>query len=171
MHYFYFDGDEFNSLFCWNNKINRLVNCEGANLNKVLNASIEQINAIKKLKQDGIEFPEDVVGLNSTDRKIIEMRKNNATIPEIAEALGVTKMAIDKRIRKMKKCNIEVPESAYRVRRNELKEKIGEKKLAKAILKLQESKNASKQQLKIIADYYGVDLNIVTKLVDFVNEK
>ena len=36
-----------------NNKINRLVNCEGANLNKVLNASIEQINAIKKLKQNG----------------------------------------------------------------------------------------------------------------------
>lgn len=36
-----------------NNKINRLVNCEGANLNKVLNASIEQINAIKKLQQNG----------------------------------------------------------------------------------------------------------------------
>ena len=36
-----------------NNKINRLVNCEGANLNKVLNASIEQINAIKKLQKNG----------------------------------------------------------------------------------------------------------------------
>ena len=34
-----------------NNKINRLVNCETANLNKVINASVEQINAIKKLKQ------------------------------------------------------------------------------------------------------------------------
>lgn len=33
-----------------NNKVNRLVNCETANLNKVLNASVEQINAIKKLK-------------------------------------------------------------------------------------------------------------------------
>ena len=36
-----------------NNKVNRLVNCESANLNKVLNASIEQINAIKKLKESG----------------------------------------------------------------------------------------------------------------------
>lgn len=36
-----------------NNKINRLVNCEAANLNKVLNASVEQIEAIKKLKQSG----------------------------------------------------------------------------------------------------------------------
>ena len=139
---------------------------------KELGVTISKVYAtIKKLKQDGIEFPEDVVGLNSTDRKIIEMRKNNATIHEIAKTLGVTKMAIDKRIRKMKKCNVEVPESAYRARRSDLKEKIGEKKLAKAILKLQESKNASEQQLKIIADYYGVDLNIVAKLVDFVNEK
>ena len=36
-----------------NNKVNRIVNCETANLNKVLNASVEQINAIKKLQQTG----------------------------------------------------------------------------------------------------------------------
>ena len=33
-----------------NNKINRIVNCETANLNKTINASIEQIEAIKRLK-------------------------------------------------------------------------------------------------------------------------
>ena len=32
-------------------KVNRLVNCETANLNKTLNASIEQIAAIKKLQK------------------------------------------------------------------------------------------------------------------------
>lgn len=36
-----------------NNKVNRLVNCKTANLNKVLNASIEQVQAIKKLKELG----------------------------------------------------------------------------------------------------------------------
>ena len=36
-----------------NNKVNRLVNCETANLNKVLNASIEQIEAMRQLKKDG----------------------------------------------------------------------------------------------------------------------
>ena len=36
-----------------NNKINRLVNCKTANLNKTINASVEQINAIKKLKENG----------------------------------------------------------------------------------------------------------------------
>lgn len=34
-------------------KVNRLVNCETANLNKTINASIEQIAAIKKLQQTG----------------------------------------------------------------------------------------------------------------------
>ena len=34
-------------------KVNRLVNCEAANLNKTINASIEQIAAIKKLQQMG----------------------------------------------------------------------------------------------------------------------
>lgn len=34
-------------------KVNRLVNCETANLNKTINASIEQIAAIKKLKENG----------------------------------------------------------------------------------------------------------------------
>ncbi len=34
-------------------KVNRLVNCETANLNKTINASIEQISAIKKLQQTG----------------------------------------------------------------------------------------------------------------------
>ncbi len=34
-------------------KVNRIVNCETANLNKTINASIEQIEAINKLKKEG----------------------------------------------------------------------------------------------------------------------
>ena len=34
-------------------KVNRIVNCETANLNKTINAAIEQIAAIKKLQTDG----------------------------------------------------------------------------------------------------------------------
>ncbi len=34
-------------------KVNRIVNCETANLNKTINASIEQISAIKKLQKEG----------------------------------------------------------------------------------------------------------------------
>ena len=34
-----------------NNKVNRLVNCEAANLNKTINAAVEQIEAIEKLKK------------------------------------------------------------------------------------------------------------------------
>ena len=34
------------------NNINRLVNCETANLNKIIDASVRQINAIEKLKKE-----------------------------------------------------------------------------------------------------------------------
>lgn len=34
-------------------KVNRIVNCEAANLNKTINAAIEQIEAIKKLQAEG----------------------------------------------------------------------------------------------------------------------
>ena len=34
-------------------KVNRIVNCETANLNKTINAAIEQIEAINKLKENG----------------------------------------------------------------------------------------------------------------------
>ena len=33
-------------------KVNRLVNCETANLNKTINAAVEQIEAIKKLQKE-----------------------------------------------------------------------------------------------------------------------
>ncbi len=35
------------------NNVNRIVNCETANLAKTVDASVKQINAINKLKQNG----------------------------------------------------------------------------------------------------------------------
>lgn len=69
-----------------NNKVNRLVNCETANLNKVLNASVEQINAIKKLKENGkFEKMEDGLKeianlrLENPDMSLIELGKKLST--------------------------------------------------------------------------------------------
>ena len=50
-------------------KINRLVNCETANLNKTINASIEQIEAIEKLKKEK-KFNK----LNDNLKEIAELR-------------------------------------------------------------------------------------------------
>lgn len=53
-------------------KVNRLVNCETANLNKTLNASIEQIAAIEKLQRTG-EFNK----LNDNLKEIAKLRLEN----------------------------------------------------------------------------------------------
>ena len=64
-----------------NNKINRLVNCETANLNKVINASVEQIEAIKKLKENG--------KFEKLDDSLKEMAKLRLEHPDMSlESLG-----------------------------------------------------------------------------------
>lgn len=59
-----------------NNKVNRLVNCETANLNKILNASVKQINAIKRLKETG-KFQ----SLDSSLKEIAELRLEHPDMP------------------------------------------------------------------------------------------
>lgn len=57
-------------------KVNRLVNCETANLNKTINASIEQIAAIKKLQETG-KFN----NLDENLKEIAMLRLENPDIP------------------------------------------------------------------------------------------
>ena len=57
-------------------KVNRLVNCETANLNKTINASIEQIAAIRKLQETG-KFNK----LNDNLKEIANLRLENPDMP------------------------------------------------------------------------------------------
>ena len=83
-----------------NNKVNRLVNCETANLNKVLNASVEQINAIKKLKENG-KFEKMDDGL----KEIANLRLENPDMPlvELGKKLStpIGKSGVNHRLRKI----------------------------------------------------------------------
>lgn len=63
-------------------KVNRLVNCETANLNKTINASVRQIGAIKKLQETGVfQKLEDnlkeiaLLRLENPDMPLIELGK------------------------------------------------------------------------------------------------
>lgn len=69
-----------------NNKVNRLVNCKSANINKVLNASVEQINAIKKLKETG-QFEK----LNDSLKEIAELRLEfpDISLVELGQKLSI----------------------------------------------------------------------------------
>ena len=59
-------------------KVNRLVNCETANLNKTINASIQQIAAIKKLQETG-KFQK----LEENLKEIARLRLENPDMPLI----------------------------------------------------------------------------------------
>lgn len=83
-----------------NNKINRIVNCETANLNKTINASIEQIEAIKKLKSSK-KFEK----LDEPLKEIAELRLNNpnASLIELGKMLKqpVGKSGVNYRLKKI----------------------------------------------------------------------
>lgn len=81
-------------------KVNRLVNCESANLNKTINASVEQIAAINKLKQEG-----KYNKLNDNLKEIAELRLENPdmSLIELGKKLKnpVGKSGVNYRLKKI----------------------------------------------------------------------
>jgi DNA-binding protein WhiA len=82
------------------NEINRRVNCDTANMTKVVDAAQEQLAAIRKLEASGIynDLPDKL-------RKTAELRKEypEATLSELAQMQDppLTKSAINHRMRKI----------------------------------------------------------------------
>lgn len=82
------------------NNINRKVNCETANLNKIVNSSVKQINDIKYLreKERFNELPEQL-------REIAEIREENpdASLEELGKLLKnpIGKSGVNHRLRKI----------------------------------------------------------------------
>jgi len=81
-------------------KVNRLVNCESANLNKTINASVEQIAAINKLKKEG-----KYNKLNDNLKEIAELRLENPdmSLVELGKKLKnpVGKSGVNYRLKKI----------------------------------------------------------------------
>ncbi len=92
------------------NSVNRLVNCEQANLNKTVNAATKQI--------EDILFIDKVIGLNALPDKIQEiaiLRLENpeASLKELGELVTenpISKSAVNHRMRKMTKMAEELAE-------------------------------------------------------------
>lgn len=82
------------------NKINRIVNCEGANLNKTMNASIEQIEAINKLKKSR-KFEQ--LDKNLKEIAEIRLRNPNANLTQIAQMMKepIGKSGVNYRLKKI----------------------------------------------------------------------
>ena len=81
-------------------KVNRIVNCETANLNKTINASIEQISAIKKLQKEGRFLKLDdnlkeiaILRVENPDMSLIELGK------KLKEPIG--KSGVNYRLKKI----------------------------------------------------------------------
>ena len=90
-----------------NNKINRLVNCENANLNKTLNASVEQINAIKKIIEKG-SFEKLEESLKEIARLRLEYPEMNLTDLGKKLTIPLGKSGVNYRLKKIIKIAEEI---------------------------------------------------------------
>ena len=81
-------------------KVNRLVNCETANLNKTINASIEQIAAIKTLQETG-RFKK--LDDNLKEIAILRLENPNMSLVELGKRLKepVGKSGVNYRLKKI----------------------------------------------------------------------
>lgn len=89
------------------NDINRLVNCETANLNKTINASVKQIEDINKIKKAG-KFNE----LPETLKEIAEVRISNPemSLIELGKLLDkpIGKSGVNHRLKKLSQISEEL---------------------------------------------------------------
>ena len=93
-----------------NNQINRVVNCETANLSKIVNTAVRQVEAIKKIKNK--------LGFNDLPdnlREIAEVRLKNPEVSllELGKLLNppLGKSGVNHRLKKLE----EIAESLWRV--------------------------------------------------------
>ena len=103
-------------------------------------------NRIRKMRKRGVEIPERKKENDEKDNKILGMLEKGLTQTEIGKQLGVTGPTISDRIKKMRKRGVEIPE----------KKKTTDT-IAKNIVNLINSKNASIEQVRNMAKLYGVD--------------
>lgn len=81
-------------------KVNRLVNCETANLNKTINASVEQISAIRKLQKTG-KF--EKLDENLKEIAILRLENPNMSLIELGKKLNmpIGKSGVNYRLKKI----------------------------------------------------------------------
>jgi len=82
------------------NNVNRMVNCEDANIDKTITASLKQVKAIDLLEDHGI-----LRTLPRSFQEVARVRKENfdASYTKIAEILEISKSAVSYRLKKIEK--------------------------------------------------------------------
>jgi DNA-binding protein WhiA len=86
-------------------QVNRLVNCETANLQKTVDAAGRQLAYIKRLQEAAVKLPAKL-------RVTAEMRLKHpdASLSELADMLDVSKSGMNHRMRKLRELAEELPD-------------------------------------------------------------
>ena len=87
-------------------QVNRLVNCETANLQKTVDAAGRQLESIKRLQKAAVKLP---AKLRATAE--LRLKYPDASLTELADMLGVSKSGMNHRMRKLRELAEGLPDS------------------------------------------------------------
>ena len=131
-----------------------------------LNLSRDKVfRNINKMRGRGIEIPKREKKENDErDNKILELLEKGFSRKEIVEKMGISKQSISKRIIQMEERGVEIPE-----KKKKKIESTGAD-IARGVIDLMDKKGASEEQVRTIAEIYGVDEE-VEDLLKCIDEK
>lgn len=81
------------------NQVNRQVNCETANLQKSVNAAVQQMHQIRKIRE---HMDERLLPGKLRETMELRMAHPNATLSELSELCGVSKSGLAHRFQKIR---------------------------------------------------------------------
>ncbi len=101
------------------NQINRVINCETANLDKIVDTSMRQINSIKVLKKHKIM---DKLPDHLRELAYLRLKHKNASLKELGQMLSppLGKSGVNHRLRKIEEIAKELVEQEKRGVKNEI---------------------------------------------------
>lgn len=149
-----------------------------AKISKELQLSVHTISyRAMKMRNQGVEIPDRSVEI---DRRILAGLAERKTHKQIAEELNMSQSGIEVRIAKMKKKGIVIPvRSPGRKKDISLKtisestttmekqdEGRNDSEIIAGLINLTKTKHATRDQIQVIAEYYGIDFNMVLSSLD-----
>lgn len=128
---------------------------EISNIVKISHQTVRKI-----LVENGIEIIKEKPVKKEVRNEIVKLANQGVSCGEIANKIGINPITVARVLRRTK--DFEIKKSIVGA---------GKEKIAKAVFNLIESKNATKEQLEVIAEYYGIELKDVLNVAKYIDER
>ena len=136
-------------------------------ISTIININEKRIyKRISRMRKIGIKLPADKIK-EEENQAIINLVREGKSCTQISEELYLNPKTISSRINRLRKKGYDIP-MKYKTKTSNMKSETEKTEVSKqdyieALVNLTKTRNATPEQLRIIADYYGIDMSSAEK--------